>query len=163
MQTKDRLRASEEPICFEARIERIAPEVPRFVVYPGKAWDETGAFLVEVSLNAVPIGLRNLIPWKERGWHFGLSEPICRMVGLDTGDPVHVEIRRLGDKLPEELRDILKTNPQAKKAWNALPEGAKRDFIVFVANAKKVETRMRRASQLLTVRSSLGEKKLNEQ
>ena len=73
-------------ISFHAVIERIAPEVPRFVVYPGKAWDETETLTVDVSLNGIPIGLRNLIPWIERGWHFGLSQPMCRKAGVETGE-----------------------------------------------------------------------------
>jgi len=53
-------------ISFAAVVERIAPEVPRYVVYSGEAWDETGTFLVEVALNGIPIGLRSMIPWKDR-------------------------------------------------------------------------------------------------
>jgi hypothetical protein len=143
------MKTGDEPICFDAVIERIAPEVPRFIVYPGKAWDEAGTFTVDVSLNGIPIGLRNLIPWKERGWHFGLSQPVCRKVGMETGDRVHVEMRRLGDTRPHELRELLKSDPKAEKAWKGLSAGERRDFVLFVADAKKPETRMRRARRLL--------------
>ena len=143
------MKTGDEPISFDAVIERIAPEVPRFIVYPGKAWDETGTFIVDVSLNGIPIGLRNLIPWKERGWHFGLSQPMCRKVGMETGDRVHVEMRRLGDTRPQELQDLFKSDPRAEKAWKRLSAGERRDFVLFVADAKKPETRMRRARRLL--------------
>ena len=143
------MRDRHEPITFDATVERIAPEVPRFVVYPGRAWDETGTFIVDVSLNGIPIGLRNLIPWKERGWHFGLSEPMCRKAGIDTGDPVHVEMRRSPDARPDELKELLKKNPQARKSWDGLSAGEQRDFVLFVASAKKPETRLRRARRLL--------------
>jgi Bacteriocin-protection, YdeI or OmpD-Associated len=135
-------------ISFDAVIERIAPEVPRYIVYPGEAWDESSTFIVEVALNGIPIGLRNLIPWKERGWHFGLSEPICRKVRVDTGDRVHVEMRRLGDTRPRELEELLENNGKARKAWDSLPDGERRDFVLFVADAKKPETRIRRARRL---------------
>jgi len=137
------------PIVFDAAVERIAPEVPRFIVYPGKAWDETATFTVEVSLNGIPIGLRNLTPWKERGWHFGLSEPICRKAGVDTGDRVRVEIKRLGDRKPSELEELLKSDCEARKTWDALPAGDRRDLILCVAEAKKPETRVRRAKRFL--------------
>lgn len=139
-----RTRAKNESIRYDALIERIDPEVPRFVVYSGQAWNETRTFIVDVSLNGVAIGLRNLIPWKERGWHFGLSEPICRKVGVDTGDWVHVEMRRLGGRLPQELQDLLRSDAKAEKRWNALPDGERRDFVLFV-------TRLRRARRLLAV------------
>jgi hypothetical protein len=143
------MKPGNESICFDALIERIAPEVPRFVVYPGKAWDETGTLIVDVSLNGIPIGLRNLIPWKERGWHFGLSQPMCRKVGVETGDRVRVEMRRLGDERPQELQELLKSDPEAQNAWNTLSTGERRDFVLFVAAAKKSETRARRARRLL--------------
>jgi len=138
-----------ESICFHAKIERIAPDLPRFIVYSGKAWDETGTFLVNVSLDGVPIGLRNLIPWKERGWHFGLSQPVCRKLGVETGDSVRVEMRRIRKERPQELEELLKSNPEAQRAWDALPTSGRRDFMLFVAEAKKSETRMRRAMSLL--------------
>jgi hypothetical protein len=97
------MKSRNDSICFQALVERIAPEVPRFVVYSGKAWDEATTFIVDVSLNGIAIGLRNLIPWKERSGHFGLSEPMCRKVGIETGDRVRVETRRLGAELPREI------------------------------------------------------------
>ena len=138
-----------EQISFDGMIERIAPEVPRFIVYAGEAWDETKTFTVDVSLNGVSIGLRNLIPWEGRGWHFGLSQPMCRQVGADTGDRVHVEMRRVRDTRPEELQELLESDPKAEKAWDALSAARQRDFILFIAGAKKSETRMRRARRLL--------------
>ena len=136
-------------IRFDAVVERIAPEVPRFVVYSGAAWDENETFIVDVTLNGVGIGLRNLIPWRERGWHFGLSEAMCRKVGVDTGDRVLVEMSRLGDARPAELDELLQTDPKARNAWNALPPSDRRDLVLFVAGAKKSETRRRRAERVL--------------
>lgn len=131
------MKSSTVSIRFESVIERIAPEVPRFIVYSGKAWDETGTVIVDVSLNGIPIGLRNLIPWPERGWHVGLSESICRKVGVHTGDRVQVEIYRLGDALPKELQDLLKSHAKAEQRWSELPKAEQRDFVLFVANAKR--------------------------
>ena len=139
------MKGRSETICFEALVERIAPEVPRFVVYSGKAWDETGTFIVDVLLNGIAIGLRNLMPWKERGWHFGLSEPMCNKVGVETGERVRVEMRRLGAARPKELEELLQVDPKAQNAWNRLSKGEERDFMLFVAAAKKPETRKRRA------------------
>ena len=143
------MRSKGKTISFDAVVERIAPEVPRFVVYAGKAWDETATFIVDVSLNGIPIGLRNLIPWKERGWHFGLSQPMCHTVGVDTGDPVHVEMNRLGDAKPQELEDLLGSDAKARNAWDRLAAGDRRDLILFVGDAKRPETRTKRARRLL--------------
>jgi hypothetical protein len=143
------MKSNDESISFDAIIERIAPEVPRFVVYPGKAWDETATFIVDVVLNGIPIGLRNLIPWKERGWHFGLSQPMCHKAGVDTGYPVHVEMRRQGDAQPPELQELLDSDPKAKNTWERLAAGDRRDLVLFITDAKKPETRRKRARRLL--------------
>ena len=144
-----RVKRENTSIAFEAVIERIAPDVPRFIVYPGNAWDEKATFIVDVSLNGLAIGLRNLIPWKERGWHFGLSQPMCRKVGVETGDRVQVEMHRLRGIRPKELDDLLKMDPEAKRKWDALPDGDRRDVMLLVADAKKPETRTHRAKRLL--------------
>lgn len=138
-----------EPIHFDAVIERITLELPRFVVYPGAAWDETETFIVDVRLNGVGIGLRNLIPWSRRGWHFGLSESMCGKAGVDTGDHVRVEMFRLGDSRPAELDDLLNSDEGARNTWNALPASDRRDLVLFVASAAKSETRRRRAERRL--------------
>jgi hypothetical protein len=138
-----------ETIAFDAVIERLAPEVPRFVVYPGKAWDETATFMVEVALNGVPIGLRSLAPWKERGWFFGVTQPICDKVRLETGDPVRVEMRRVGDAIPPELDELIQSSRKVRQIWEDLDAGERRDLVQFVAAAKKAETRARRARRLI--------------
>lgn len=143
------MKAVSEPISFEAVIERLAPQVPRFVVYSGDPWGETATFTVDVSLNGTRIGLRNLVPWKQRGWSFGLSQPMCRKAAVDTGDRVRVVMRRLGETRPDELDHLLDTRPEARQAWQALSAAQRRDFVLFVAAARKPETRARRAARLL--------------
>ena len=119
------MNGRDSQISFDARIERIAPEVPRYIVYPGEAWDESATFIVEVALNGIPIGLRNLIPLKERGGQFGLSEPICRKVGVDTGDRVHIEMRKLEDTTPRELQELLENHGRARRAWDSPKDSQK--------------------------------------
>ncbi|MGH3056356.1 MAG: YdeI/OmpD-associated family protein [Gaiellaceae bacterium] len=68
---------------------------------------------------------------------------------METGDRVHVEMRKLGNRLPQELEAVLNSHAKAGKAWNTLSAGERRDFVLFVADAKKSETRMRRARRLL--------------
>jgi hypothetical protein len=142
-------RDTSPSISFDAVIERLAPEVPRFIVYPGQAWDETETFVVDVWLNGTPVGLRNLIPWKGRGWHFGLSEPMCRMAKVETGDAVYVEMRRVRDPRPPELVALMKNNAKASAVWEAMAPSQRRDFALWVAGAKQSETRARRAKRLI--------------
>ena len=72
----------------------------------------------------------------------------CSMVGVETGNRVPLEMRRLGHTLAQELQELLRSNAKAEKAWNTLSVGERRDFVLFVADAKKSETRMRCARRL---------------
>jgi len=75
---------------------------------------------------------------------------MCFKVGVETGDRVQVEMRRVRDPRPQEVEELLKSSPKAKQAWSALSAGERRDFALFVADAKKPETRIRRARRLLS-------------
>jgi len=47
------------------------------------------------------------------------------------------------------LKELLKNNPAARESWDRLSAPEQRDFVLFVASAKKTETRARRARGLL--------------
>jgi len=68
-----------------------------------------------------------LIPWKERGWHFGLSELMCRTVGVDTGDSVHVEMR-IGNSgsSPKVIRGVVKAGCSKCGLENVAPHDLRR-------------------------------------
>jgi uncharacterized protein YdeI (YjbR/CyaY-like superfamily) len=105
--------------------------------------------VVEVRLNGIDIGMRNPVRWKERGWNFGLAEPMCRKVGVETGSPVRVEMRRVEDPRPAELVELMEKSAKARADWEARSAPQRREFSLFVAGAKQAETRARRAGQLL--------------
>jgi uncharacterized protein YdeI (YjbR/CyaY-like superfamily) len=58
-------------------------------------------------------------------------------------------MNRLGDAKPQELEDLLGSDPKARNAWERLAAGDRRDLILFVADAKRPETRTKRARRLL--------------
>jgi hypothetical protein len=59
---------------------------------------------------------------------------MCRKARVETGGRVHVEMRRLGDTRPHELEELLRSDPRAV--------GERRDFLLFIADAKKPETQL---------------------
>lgn len=136
-------------IRFTAVIERLAPEVPRFVVYSGDAWGQTETFVIDVRINGQAIGWRSLVPWKERGWSFGLSEPMCKRLAVETGARVDVEMTHVADPRVPELRDLLEANEIAAKNFERLTPAQRRMFCLEVADAKSSTARNRRASRLL--------------
>lgn len=53
-------------------------------------------------------------------------------------------------ELPEELADALAAAPDAKAAFEALPPSHRREYVQWVAEAKKPETRVTRAQKTVT-------------
>jgi uncharacterized protein YdeI (YjbR/CyaY-like superfamily) len=49
--------------------------------------------------------------------------------------------------LPEELADAFAAAPDAKAAFEALPPSHRREYVQWVAEAKKPETRVSRAQK----------------
>ncbi|WP_372668938.1 YdeI/OmpD-associated family protein [Amycolatopsis kentuckyensis] len=50
-------------------------------------------------------------------------------------------------ELPAELADALDAAPDAKAAFDALPPSHRREYVQWVAEAKKPETRVSRAEK----------------
>ena len=53
-------------------------------------------------------------------------------------------------ELPAELTDALAAAPDAKAAFEALPPSHRREYVQWVAEAKKPETRVSRAQKTVT-------------
>lgn len=61
---------------------------------------------------------------------------------------------------PPELATALANNPTARTAWNQLPPSHKREHIRFILEAKKPETRTRRAQK--TIETLLADRPLSQ-
>ncbi|MBE8524988.1 YdeI/OmpD-associated family protein [Amycolatopsis sp. H6(2020)] len=62
-------------------------------------------------------------------------------------------------ELPAELADALAAAPDAAALFEALPPSHRREYVQWVAEAKKPETRVSRAKKAITrLRDSAGKK-----
>ncbi len=138
---------------LDALVERKAPELPCFVVVPGRAleaWSLEGTTVVEVVLGDAPIGRRTLKAWPEReGWFFDLTRAHTDRAGLEPGDRVAVRLTRASTELPVELARLLEERSEAREAWEALTPSRRRMLAEHVRGGKRVETRARRAVRSL--------------
>jgi predicted DNA-binding antitoxin AbrB/MazE fold protein len=113
-------------------------------------WKLTGTTTVEGTINDVELGRRSLKRWDERNcWWIDLPEPLCKKANLDTGDEVKLKIRLASEDLPEELQDLLKSNPTAKASWEKLTQPQQRMLREDVFAAKSSAARRRRAEKFL--------------
>ena len=138
---------------FKAPIERHTEALARFVVFPAKkiaTWNQTKTFVVDAIMNGTSLGQRSMVFWKERdGWFIGITDPACRKAGVDTGDICAFELRLVEDFVPQELASLLKQDKFAADVWRRLSPSAQRMHSMSVQDAKRTETRTRRAMRFI--------------
>src|SRR5579859_4277109 len=83
----------------------------------------------------------------------GLSREVRQAAGVEAGDMVDVAVRLDGAPrdivVPEALTAALATDPQAKAAFEGMAFTHRKEYARWVAEAKRDETRLRRAQQAL--------------
>ena len=113
-------------------------------------WKLTGTTTVEGTINDTDLGRRSLKRWDERKcWWIDLPEPLCKKARLETGDDVQLTIRLASLGLPDELKDLLRNNFEAKANWEKLTPPQQRMLREDVFSAKTSATRRRRAERSL--------------
>ncbi|MFY9530499.1 MAG: YdeI/OmpD-associated family protein [Candidatus Acidiferrales bacterium] len=89
-----------------------------------------------------------LVPGRARCYRLYLNSPLRKAAHTDAGDLVGVLLRldRKSRELPTpgELREALKQDPRARKAFRETTPALRREFLRWVLNAKHQETRLRR-------------------
>lgn len=77
-----------------------------------------------------------------------VSPSLAAAVGAGPGDSVAVELTRLGDepevRTPADLLAALGLAPSALELWQKVTPMARREWVRWIASAKKAETRSRR-------------------
>ncbi|MER7175191.1 YdeI/OmpD-associated family protein [Streptomyces mesophilus] len=89
-----------------------------------------------------------------RGRHLlGLSNANRAAAGVEIGEEVEVDLRLDTEPRvitePEDFARALDADPAARAAYDALPQGRKRQHVLAVDGAKKPETRLRRIEKAL--------------
>ena len=140
-------------ISVVTTVIRHNPQFSRLVTIPLEEispWKLTGTTTVEGTINGVDLGRRSLKRWDDRNcWWIDLPEPLCKKAKLETGDEVQLTIRLASEDLPEELQELLKTNPVAKANWEKLTQPQQRMLREDVFAAKTSAARQRRAEKFL--------------
>jgi hypothetical protein len=144
---------------FSARLEPI--ESGTFVVIPAEVVDAlraTGRTSVAGTIDGHDF--RNqFMPYTFEGIGRQVVMPVNKatreMIGKNAGDTVDFDLERdersrsAGVEVPPELTVALDTDPAAKAAFEALAPSHRREFADHVAEAKRPETRQRRAAQTI--------------
>lgn len=79
----------------------------------------------------------------------GVHKATLQAAGGDTGDTVRVTMAidaepLPNDEVPELLARAMKKNARARRAWESMPPSHRRQYVGFITEAKRDETRERR-------------------
>jgi len=81
----------------------------------------------------------------------GLRRELCAAAGIEVGDEVEVTLERDEEprdiELPAELAAAFAAAPDARDRYEALAFSHRREYARWIADAKRAETRARRAEQ----------------
>lgn len=145
--------------AFEGRLEEL--------IYPGKyrylIVRLTEAMAVRLPFDREPrlraSGEINDLPfhgaWVPGGKklpYLHLSADFVEELGVAVGDPLEVRFRLEPSDLvevPADLAAALAADPEAEAVWRALTPGQRRGLAHMVGNAKRAETRAKRAAKLM--------------
>lgn len=145
-----------KPIRLRARVKRKAPSLPMYIEVPAsavKTWGLSGTTPIEVSLNGVDVGRRNLKFWGQGRdcWFLELTQRICGQAGILNNSQVSAVLNLATTQLPGELSSLIERQTKARRKWGALTASQKRMLADHVREAKQSSTRTRRAKKALSV------------
>ena len=140
-------------ITVTSKVIRHHPQFSRLVTIPLDVvapWKIEHTTVIEGTINGVDLGRRSLKRWDDRHcWWIDLPGPLCRKANLETGTTAELIIRLASEDLPEELKNLLTQNPQAKERWAKLTKAQQRMLREEIWSARTTMTRTKRAEKWL--------------
>lgn len=110
-----------------------------------------GRLRAKGTFNKTPFAL-GILHRKDGAWYFSVSAGMRKEIGIESGDPVNVSFHLVDPEIvevPEELQAVLDQDDEARKAWDELTFGYRRSLIHYVTSVKNVDSRIKRAIELL--------------
>jgi Bacteriocin-protection, YdeI or OmpD-Associated/Domain of unknown function (DUF1905) len=148
-----------EPVRFTARLE--PADVGTFVVVPpnvATALGATGRTSVTGTIDGQAFS-NQVMPYTFEGVGrrvvMVVNKSVRTAIGKEAGESVELVLARDGRSrsanvaVPAELEEALRADPDAAAAFKALAPSHRREHSEYVADAKREETRRRRAAQTI--------------
>jgi hypothetical protein len=149
---------------FRATLEPV-PHGGCFVVVPDDVAAAAGLKYkdrVRGTVNGAPF--RSSLMKYSGVFHMGVHKATLAAAGAALGDEVDVRIERdpeplPTDRVPDELARALRKNKTAAGAFDALAPSHKREYVGFVIEAKRPETRARRVEKTIAALAAAGRRR----
>lgn len=85
----------------------------------------------------------------------GITQKVRGAIGKDPGDIVHVILRKDEEprlvEIPEDFRKLLEENGQALSFFETLSYTHRKEYVQWIASAKRVETRDKRVKDSIAM------------
>lgn len=112
-----------------------------------------GAKRVKVIASFDGIEYRGSIVRMGSCYMLGLTKEIRKKIGKDFGDTVRVTIEKDEEdrniEIPSDMEEAMNENLDAKAVFTKLSYTGKKDYIKWITDAKKAETRMSRINKAI--------------
>ena len=143
---------------FKSKLQKIGSWT--IAVMPFDAFKLFGtrrAIRVRGTINGHPYSNISIMP-KGDGTHFlTIRNEIRKAIGKEAGAIVEITLERDTSEmeLPEELIEALEASEEARKVFEEMPPSHKRTYVMYIAESKKPETRIKRAVETVLKLESL--------
>lgn len=122
-----------------------------YIEPPFDVYEVFGAKRVKVRATFDGIEYRGSLVRMGGCYMIGITREIRAKIGKGFGDMVHVTLEKDEEKrvleLPEAFRNALRSDAQAAAFFDSLSYSSRRDYIRWITDAKKEDTRTRRTAQ----------------
>lgn len=114
---------------------------------------------VVCTINGAVILHSALMRTKEGDYYITISSKVCKQLSVNTGSKLHIHLEvdtaEYQFVMPEELQEVLDSDPDAATAFQSLTDGKKRSIMHLVTGVKSVDKRIERAL-LITQKIKMG-------
>ncbi|MGZ4035789.1 MAG: YdeI/OmpD-associated family protein [Bacteroidia bacterium] len=112
-----------------------------------KIFGTAGHVRVKGTINGFPFDDTSLMPMGTGEHCMPVKTTIRKQIKKEAGDTIEVILEQdfAETKIPEELAEALEASPEAEKMFNAYSPSHKRNYIKYISESKKKETREKRA------------------
>lgn len=142
---------------FDAIIQADSRIDAAFVEFPYDVEKEFGVKgQVQVRVTFDGHGYRGSLAKMGRPCHFiGLTKAVRQAIGKQAGDTVHVVLQQDMEprvvEMPTDLQALLSAKPQALAFFETLSFTNKKEYVRWITEAKKPETRQARLEKSITM------------
>lgn len=140
---------------FEAVIKRHEGIDGAYVEIPFDVEKVFGAKRVKVKARFDGLPYRGSIVRMSDCYMIGLTKEIRKRIGKSPGDTVFVEVEKDEEErlveLPEDFETLLEQNKDARLFFEKLSFTKRKEYIVWILDAKKEETRVLRIEKALAL------------